>query len=196
MTWNKKTPIEELVETVLEDNQPYDVEWIKHVYRTQGYDGLINIAQTTVEGYAPADMVPKAVELAVIRIANAMKRAAFPNGTEELGKVEDDNGKITVKKLKEMYKEQFYDYEVYKPWATNNYPVEFCTDNCKWIDDSEYNDDTEIGLWKLMDEKAYQNSILDDTIEVADFEEWYGSENAKVLVMMLSENEVVRRYDK
>lgn len=44
-----------------------------------------------------------------------------------------------------------------------------------------------------MDEEDYQHSILANSCEVADFAQWYDDKDAKVLVMMLAEDEVIKR---
>lgn len=67
-----KITSKELADEVLEDNRPFDYAWIRHVRNTKGYDGLLNIARTTVEGYAPEGCSPLIVEKASRIIADTM----------------------------------------------------------------------------------------------------------------------------
>lgn len=103
--------------------------------------------------------------------------------------------KMTIKEVKEMYKEKFdngevYDIEVYEPrgWG-RHYPDHFHTDNCDFVDESEWNDDTFVELYELMNEEDYRYSIDANSCISTNFEEWYDDKNAKVLVMMLAEEE-------
>ena len=93
---------------------------------------------------------------------------------------------MTMKEIKEMYKEDGYcDIEVYAPNSYGtHYPNHFHTDNCEATDD--YDDSTLIGLWGLMDEDDYNNTICANGCVSADFTEWYGDKDAKVLVCMLA----------
>lgn len=92
--------------------------------------------------------------------------------------------KMTIKEVKEMYKGEYADVEVYKTDEVgDHYPRHFHTDNCKAIDD--YMEEAEVGLYELMDEEEYNNSILANTSERADFADWYDDKEAKVLCIML-----------
>lgn len=90
-----------------------------------------------------------------------------------------------VLKRYERYGEKWADIEVYKP---NNcgeyYPNHFHTDNCKFTDD--WTEDSYVKLVDLMDEEDYNNSLMENC-DSADFEEWYGDKNAKILCMMLTD---------
>lgn len=91
---------------------------------------------------------------------------------------------MTIKEVKEMYKGQYYEIEVYEPNSRgNHYPNHFHTDNCKFTE--EFTDESEVGLYELMDEEDYNHSIMANTSDYADFEEWYGNKEAKVLCIML-----------
>lgn len=91
---------------------------------------------------------------------------------------------MTIKEVKEMYAGQYIDVEVYMPVSRGEYyPNEFHTDNCNYV--LEYDDNAEAGLYELMDEVDYTQTILANMIDVADFNEWYGDSNAKVLCVML-----------
>lgn len=93
---------------------------------------------------------------------------------------------MTIKEVKEMYKSKYDDIEVYKPKSTGRYyPNHFHTDNCKFTE--EHTDKLEVGLYELMDEEDYEDSIMANTCVYADFSEWYGNKNAKVLCIMLKE---------
>lgn len=91
---------------------------------------------------------------------------------------------MTIKEVKEMYKGQYCEIEVYKPNSGgNHYPNHFHTDNCKFTE--EFTDESEVELYELMDEEDYNHSIMANTSEYADFEGWYGNKEVKVLCIML-----------
>lgn len=91
----------------------------------------------------------------------------------------------TIKDVKEMFKGQYVDVEVYKPNSRGKYyPDYFHTDNCKFTED--YSDESEVGLYELMNEREYESSINANSCITTDFEEWYDGENAKVLCIMLA----------
>lgn len=93
----------------------------------------------------------------------------------------------TVKDVKELYKGEYAEIEVYKPVGVGeHYPDHFHTDNCKGIEEG-FDDESEVGLYELMDEDDYNDSILANSCMKADFGEWYGSKDAKVLCMMLAD---------
>lgn len=93
---------------------------------------------------------------------------------------------MTIKEVKELYKGEYEDIEVYRPNSSGkHYPCCFHTDNCTWADD--YNDNSEVGLWELMDENDYTSTLYANTIETADFDEYYGDKEAKVLCIMLAD---------
>lgn len=91
---------------------------------------------------------------------------------------------MTFKEVKELYKGEYVDVEVWQPTygCGGYYPLSFHTDNCEGV---EYIDDNElIGLWQLMDEYDYNHSICANCCVSADFDEWYGDKDAKVLCVM------------
>lgn len=91
---------------------------------------------------------------------------------------------MTVKEVKETYEGKFADIEVYVPISTGEfYPDHFHTDNCTGTDD--YSESAEVGLVELMDEDEYNSSLLANCDVAADFGDWYGDKNAKVLCVML-----------
>lgn len=93
---------------------------------------------------------------------------------------------MTIKEVKEIYKGQYENIEVYRPNGIgNHYPNHFHTDNCKFTE--EYTDDSEVGLYELMDEEDYEHSINANSCVTTDFMEWYDNKKAKVLCIMLRE---------
>lgn len=54
----------DLADLVLDDNSPFDKDWLRQVKRTKGVDGLLEIARTTTRGYAPDDCSEQTIELA------------------------------------------------------------------------------------------------------------------------------------
>ena len=92
---------------------------------------------------------------------------------------------LTVKDVKEMFAGQYDDIEVYKPFEKGKYyPKYFRTGNCKFTED--YSDESEVGLYQLMNEDDYDHSILANASVKADFGMWYDDKNAKVLCIMLA----------
>lgn len=91
---------------------------------------------------------------------------------------------MTIKELTETIN-NYDDIEVYYPLSTGrHYPNYFHTDNCKLVDN--YNELSQVGFYELMGENEYNNSLLANSDISADFADWYGSSNAKVLCIMLS----------
>ena len=91
---------------------------------------------------------------------------------------------MTIKEVKEMYKGQYDELEVYSTWNVGeHYPNHFLTDNCRFTE--EYTDESEVGLYELMDEEDYNHSIMANASDYADFEEWYGNKDARVLCIMI-----------
>ena len=48
-----------------------------------------------------------------------------------------------------------------------------------------YTEDMEVGLHELIDEEDYNQSLLAGCDITADFEDWYGDRNAKILCIMI-----------
>ena len=91
---------------------------------------------------------------------------------------------MTIKEVKEMYEGQYDELEVYSTWNVGeHYPNHVHTDNCKCAE--EYTDDSEVGLYELMDEEDYNRSIMANASDYADFGEWYDNKGAKVLCIMI-----------
>ena len=91
---------------------------------------------------------------------------------------------MTIKKLKEMYKGQYTEIEVYESTCdAQHYPTHFHTDNCRGIE--QYNDNSIVGLYEFMNEEDYNNTIMANSSENADFSDWYGDKDAIVLCIML-----------
>ena len=91
---------------------------------------------------------------------------------------------MTIKEVKEMYKGQYDELEVYSTWNVGeHYPNHFHTDNCKSTE--EYTDESEVGLYELMDEEDYNRSIMANASDYADFGELYDNKGAKILCIMI-----------
>ena len=91
---------------------------------------------------------------------------------------------MTIKEIKEMYEGQYEEIEVYSALSVGkHYPDHFHTDNCKFTE--EFTDESKVGLYELMDEEDYNHSIMANASDYADFENWYGNKEAKVLCIML-----------
>lgn len=98
---------------------------------------------------------------------------------------------MTIKDVKEMYEGMYAELEVYETWSVGkHYPNHFHTDNCFYVIEG-YNDDSEVGLYELMDEEEYNNSILANTEMFADFEDWYGNKDARILCVMLKKERFI-----
>ena len=93
--------------------------------------------------------------------------------------------------LEEKYiKGHYDDYEIYK-YTGKNHKIH--TDSIKflhsWENEGDFpNLDLEVYDYKLMDEEDYNNTIQANACDYADFETWYGSKNAIVLIIVLHEN--------
>ena len=106
---------------------------------------------------------------------------------------------MKVKELLKMYHGEYADVEIYIPRSIGeHYPTVFHTDNCEWV----YSDsvganvlmdvnfeklaDEEVGLYELMDEEEYNNSIRANSSEPCPtFDELYGNSSEKVLCIMI-----------
>lgn len=97
---------------------------------------------------------------------------------------ESRNSIMTVAEVKEMFKGEYVDIEFYEPRSWGKHaPHRFHTDNCVSVDSAS--DIRDVHLWELMSEEDYDNSILANSSERADFDMWYDDKNAKVLCIML-----------
>ena len=67
----------ELCNYVIEENSPYDYRWLNYVYRTEGAEGLKDIARSTVEGFAPSgaskQLIGRAVTLVYLELKNILQ---------------------------------------------------------------------------------------------------------------------------
>lgn len=94
-----------------------------------------------------------------------------------------------LKRLKDLG-ETYEDIELYESNSRGRYyPNHFHTDNCRCIEPNvpfdQYSRCTEVGFYELMDEEEYNDTILANTIIHADFDDWYGNKDAKVLCIMV-----------
>lgn len=94
---------------------------------------------------------------------------------------------MTIADVKKEYEGRYEAVEVYKPIEGE---VDcFHTDNCVSLggDSSygNYTEDMEVSLYELMDEEEYNNTLLANGCLDADFDEWYGDKNAKILCIMV-----------
>jgi hypothetical protein len=82
---------------------------------------------------------------------------------------------------------QAAEVEIYRFNQADRYIRGIHTDNTACVDMSVGNlPDEFTGRVELMDEEEYGNTILANSSMDADFEDWYGSKDAKVLVVVLS----------
>lgn len=88
---------------------------------------------------------------------------------------------MTVKETLEYYKGKFVDVEVYRNFNSSRFG--FHTDRIKSVEN--YDDNDEVIEEELMDEEDYSNSILANGGINADFEDWYGDKDAKVLCLKI-----------
>lgn len=91
--------------------------------------------------------------------------------------------------LKFMHGE-YADVEVYRPRNTGDfYPDCFHTDNCDVLSADapagNFTENMEVGFYGLLSEREYNATLLVNSETIADFEDWYGDKNAKVLCIMI-----------
>ncbi len=77
---------------------------------------------------------------------------------------------------------EYTDFEV---WMYKDKSKRLHTDYIKNIDD-EYDENLEVDNYYIMDEDEYNKTVLANSGEYANFEEWYDNKNAKVLVIMVN----------
>lgn len=97
---------------------------------------------------------------------------------------------MTIKEVIEENKGKYTELEVYKARSNGKYyPNSFHTDNCELLGDTSpygnFSEDMEVGLYELMNEEEYNNTIMTNCDIYADFEDWYGDKDAKVLCIMI-----------
>lgn len=86
---------------------------------------------------------------------------------------------MKIKEIIEENKGNYYNIEVYK-FNSNNKRIH--TDFINYLED--YNTEDEVEDYVLMDEEEYDTTILANSTERANFEEWYDNKDAKVLVII------------
>jgi hypothetical protein len=89
---------------------------------------------------------------------------------------------MTIEEVEDLFKGQYSDVEVYKNYNSTKYG--FHTDRIKSVDDFSGND--EVKEYSLVDEEEYGGTILANSSLSADFEEWFGDKNAKVLLIKVA----------
>lgn len=92
---------------------------------------------------------------------------------------------MTVGEVKNMFKDQYADVEYYKNLFKGTHQIDFNMEHCTGVDACEVNDDMETVSYQLADEGTYDKTVLANSEIAADFEDWYGSEDAKVLCILL-----------
>lgn len=102
---------------------------------------------------------------------------------------------MKVKEILNKYKEQYVEYILlrFKSEAQilNSYYIEGIELD---YPESVYKN-LPVAEYELMGEDDYNSTILDD-LEPVDFEEWYGTKNAKVLVIVLAHDTEIIKYSK
>lgn len=95
---------------------------------------------------------------------------------------------MTVKELiKEQYNDSIADVEIYAfVGKVHKIHGDFITNLDEVFQEEKYQD-YEVESWEIMDEERYADSIVANSIENADFELWYNDKDAKVLVIVISE---------
>lgn len=92
----------------------------------------------------------------------------------------------TRNEVKEMAA-QAAEVEIYRFTQLDRYIRSIHTDNTACLDMTIDNLPDEFkGDVQLMDEEEYDNTLLANSSMSADFEDWHGDKNAKVLVVVLS----------
>ena len=91
----------------------------------------------------------------------------------------------TVAEVKEMYKGRYDDIEFYR-FRFGRKIIH--TDFIKYIEYEDVSDDAPVEDFELMDEERYNFSVLANSCPEADFKTWYGSSEARVLVIIIADN--------
>ena len=92
----------------------------------------------------------------------------------------------TVAEVKEMYKGRYDDIEFYR-FRFGQKIIH--TDCVKSIEYEDVSDDAPVEEFELMDEERYNFSVLANCCEEADFKTWYGSAKARVLVVIIADDD-------
>ena len=95
---------------------------------------------------------------------------------------------MTVKELiKEQYTDDIADLEVYAFTGKHHSIHSDFINNLDEVFPREKYEDYEVAAWEIMDQERYDNSVVANSCEVADFEMWYDNKDAKVLVIVIGE---------
>lgn len=92
---------------------------------------------------------------------------------------------MTIKEIMDRNLNKYVDVEVWltDPGAWNRFHTDVISTCENW------HDDTEVVDWELMDEEDYAHSIMANSCIEADFAEWYGDKDAKVLVILIEKDD-------
>lgn len=95
---------------------------------------------------------------------------------------------MTIKEVKELYKGQYVDCEIYRfRDFTHRVHSDFIYTPDD-VEDDQYNENEEVVYEELMDEEEYGRTVIANCDVTADFGDWFGDKNAQILVIILSEN--------
>ena len=89
----------------------------------------------------------------------------------------------TVAEIKKMYEGRYADIEFYKfRWGQKK----IHSDYIEYIED--VSDEAPVEDFELMDEERYNFSVSANCCEEADFKTWYGNSDARVLVIIIADD--------
>lgn len=86
---------------------------------------------------------------------------------------------MTIEEVEDLFKGQYANVEVYKNYNSTKYG--FHTDRIKSVDN--FSSTEEVKEYSLVNEEEYGETVLANSSLNANFEEWYGDKNAKVLLI-------------
>lgn len=89
---------------------------------------------------------------------------------------------MTLKEMKLKENGNYVDMEVF--YLNNSKDVSYHTDKIKSCDD--YEDNMTIIDYRLMNEQEYNDTVLANSCIEADFQDWYGKTDCKILVAIVS----------
>ena len=91
----------------------------------------------------------------------------------------------TVAEIKKMYEGRYDDIEFYK----FKFGLKIIHTDCiEYIDYEDVSDDAPVEDFELMDEERYKFAVLANDWMEADFKTWYGNSEARVLVIIIADN--------
>ena len=90
--------------------------------------------------------------------------------------------------LKLFSNEKIDDIEYYRN-VNDKFFKWFHGDFMESVDEEDVKPNDLVYTWGIMEEEEYEHSILANSGIYADFEDWYGNANAKVLIIVLSHNQ-------